>query len=73
MAEEKSYYVVDPEGKLTCRKCGVGLVKASAVFGYLDNAFPVEPPVRPKCGSVYVREDLAMGKVLTVEKVLEDK
>ena len=45
MAEEKSYYLVDPEGKLTCRKCGVGLVKASAVFGYLDNAFPVELPV----------------------------
>ena len=31
MAEEKSYYVVDPEGKLTCRKCGVQLVKANAV------------------------------------------
>ena len=45
MAEEKSYYVVDPEGKLTCRKCGVQLVKANAVFGYLDNAFPVELPV----------------------------
>ena len=68
MAEEKSYYVVDPEGKLTCRKCGVQLVKANAVFGYLDNAFPVELP-----GFVYVPEELAMGKVLSVEKVLEDK
>ena len=71
MAEEKSYYVVDPEGKLTCRKCGVGLVKASAVFGYLDNAFPVQLPVCPRCGFVYVPEELAMGKVLSVEKVLE--
>ena len=73
MAEEKSYYVVDPEGKLTCRKCGVQPVKANAVFGYLDNAFPVELPACPKCGFVYVPEELAMGKVLSVEKVLEDK
>ena len=58
---------------LTCRKCGVGLVKANAVFGYLDNAFPVELPVCPKCGFVYVPEELAVGKVLSVEKVLEDK
>ena len=73
MAEEKSYYVIDPEGKLTCRKCGVPLVKANAVFGYLDNAFPVEQPVCPKCGFVYVPEEHATGKVLSVEKVLEDK
>ena len=55
MAEEKkTYYVIDPEGKITCKKCGVPLVKADAVFGYLDNAFPVELPVCPICGFVYV-------------------
>lgn len=74
MAEDnKSYYVVDPEGKLFCHKCKVSLVKANAVFGYLDNAFPVELPVCPKCGFVYVPEELALGKVLSIEKVLEDK
>ena len=73
MPEEKSYYVIDPEGKLTCHKCGVPLVKDTAAFGYLDNAFPVELPVCPKCDFVYVPEELAMGKVLSVEKVLEDK
>ena len=73
MSGVKSCDVIDPEGKRTCRKCGVGLVKANAVFGYLDNAFPVELPVCPKCGFVYVPEELAMGKVLSVEKVLEDK
>ena len=67
MAEEKSYYVVDPGGRYRCLKCG------DAVFGYLDNAFPVELPVCPKCGFVFVPEELAMGKVLSVEKVLEDK
>ena len=73
MDEQKSYYVIDPEGKLSCHKCGVPLVRSNAVFGYLDNAFPVELPVCPKGGFVYVPEDLAMGKVLSVEKVLEDK
>ena len=73
MNETKSYYTIDPEGSLKCRKCGVSLVKANAVFGYLDNAFPVELPVCPKCGFVYVPEELATGKVLSVEKVLEDK
>ena len=52
MAEEKSYYVVDPGGRYRCLKCGVPLVKGDAVFGYLDNAFPVELPVCPKCGFV---------------------
>ena len=73
MAEDnKSYYVIDPEGKLKCKKCGISLVKANAVFGYLENAFPVEMPVCPKCGFVYVPEELALGKVLSVEKVLEE-
>ena len=49
MAEDKSYYAVDPGGRYRCLKCGVPLVKANAVFGYLDNAFPVScrlPEVR---------------------------
>ena len=62
MATEKTYYVIDPEGKLTCMK-----------FMYLDNGFPVELPVCPQCGFVYVPEELALGKVLSVEKALEDK
>ena len=73
MPEDKNYYVIDPQGKLICHKCGVPLVKGDAVFGYLDNAFPVQLPVCPRCGFVYVPEELPMGKVLSVEKVLEDK
>ena len=70
---EKKYYTVDPMGKLTCFKCKVPLVKGRASFGYLGNAFPVELPVCPKCGFIYVPEDLALGRVLTVERSLEDK
>ena len=40
---------------------------------YLENAFPVELPRCPKCGQVYVPETLATGKMLDVEKALEDK
>lgn len=70
---ERTYYTIDPQGKLTCRKCGVKLEKGRAKFLYLDNGFPVELPVCPVCGFVYVPEDLALGKVLAVEKSLEDK
>ncbi|HWQ50167.1 MAG TPA: hypothetical protein VN369_00060 [Terriglobales bacterium] len=74
MAEEKkSYYEIEKLGKLTCNKCRVALIKGSATFAYLDNAFPVELPVCPKCGFVYVPEELALGKVLSVERALEDK
>ena len=54
-------------------KCHVALVKGKAKFMYLDNGFPVELPVCPSCGFVYVPEALALGKVLSVEKALEDK
>ena len=34
---------------------------------------PGEVPLCPVCGFVYVPEELAVGKVLAVEKALEDK
>ena len=74
MAEDiRSYYSVETDGSIICHKCGVPLIKSNAVFAYLDNEFPVELPVCPSCGFVYVPEALALGKVLSVEKVLEDK
>ena len=73
MAAERNYYTIDPEGKLQCVKCGVKLIKGKAKFMYLDNGFPVELPVSLVCGFVYVPEELALGKVLSVEKALEDK
>ena len=60
MAVERTYYTIDPEGKLTCMKCKVPLVKGKAKFMYLENGFPVEMPVCPKCGFVYVPEELAV-------------
>ena len=70
---EKTYYSMDPMGKLKCHKCKKELVRGRAVFSYLGNAFPVELPVCPECGYIYVAEELAVGKVLSVERRLEDK
>ena len=67
---EKTYYSMDPMGKLMCHKCRRELVRGKAVFSYLGNAFPVELPV---CRYIYVPEELAVGKVLSVERSLEDK
>ena len=39
----------------------------------LFHRHPVELPLCPVCGFVYVPEELAVGKVLAVEKALEDK
>ena len=73
MPNEKTYYSLEAGGNMICHKCGIRLVKGIALFEYLENAFPVELPVCPQCGFVYVPEELAMGRVLSVEKVLEDK
>ena len=62
MAAERTYYTIDPEGKLTCMKCKVPLVKGKAKFMYLENGFPVEMPVCPKCGFVYVPEGAGSWK-----------
>lgn len=70
---DKVYYEIDPAGKLFCTTCQVKMEKRKAQFSYLDAAFPVELPVCPVCGFVYVPEDLALGRVLSVEKALEDK
>ena len=42
MAAERTYYTIDPEGKLTCMKCKVPLVKGKAKFMYLENGFPID-------------------------------
>ena len=61
MSEVKSFYEVDPKGQFICHKCGIPLVKSDAVFGYLNNAFPVEMPVCPKCGKPMLKRMARKG------------
>ena len=58
---------------MICQKCNVPLESGRVTVQYMENAFPVELPRCPKCGLVFVPETLAIGKMLEVEKALEDK
>lgn len=74
MAEVKQYDAefVPTEG-LVCSRCNAPLITCQVTLSYMDSAFPVELPGCPKCGMVYIPESLATGKILHVEKSLEDK
>jgi hypothetical protein len=56
-----------------CANCNIPLQTAQVDVGYLGNAFPVDLLKCPNCGLVFVPEDLALGKMVEVEKQLEDK
>jgi hypothetical protein len=56
-----------------CAVCGQPLVPGSVDVSYLGNSFPVELLKCPGCGLVFVPEELALGKMVEVEKALEDK
>ncbi len=56
-----------------CLKCNLPLEMGKIGISYLGNTFPVDLPKCPGCGQVYVSEDLALGRMAEVEKLLEDK
>jgi hypothetical protein len=62
-----------PTSPWVCAKCGEPLVAGKVTVAYLGSAYPVDLLRCPKCGLVLVPEDLALGKMLEVEKALEDK
>ena len=56
-----------------CGSCNVPLVLEKVDVAYLGNAFPADLWKCPRCGLVFVPEELALGKMVDVEKQLEDK
>jgi hypothetical protein len=56
-----------------CADCGQPLVPGKVDISYLGNSFPVDLLKCPNCGLVLVPEELALGKMAEVEKMLEDK
>ncbi len=58
---------------LVCAKCQLPLAPGKAHITYMKSTFPVELLCCPHCHAVYVPEELALGKMLAVEKTLEEK
>jgi uncharacterized protein with PIN domain len=56
-----------------CAKCNEPLVIKKAVFSYLGHTVAHEVQSCPKCGRVFIPEDLAEGNMAEVEEQLEDK
>jgi len=56
-----------------CEKCREKLTVGKVTVEYLGNQFVTDLPTCPKCGQVYISEDLATGKMAEVEQLLEDK
>ena len=62
-----------PKSVWLCAKCGEPLVPGKVTVAYLGSAYPVDLLKCPKCGLVFVPEELALGRMVEVEKSLEDK
>jgi hypothetical protein len=58
---------------LICFKCGVPLITEKTNFNYLRFNFSTDLPRCPKCGQVYIPEELVSGRMHEVETELEDK
>jgi hypothetical protein len=56
-----------------CGRCNRPLVIKRVSVSYMNSSFPVDLPVCPGCGQVFVTEALATGKMAEVEQALEDK
>jgi len=58
---------------LVCSKCNQTMTPGEVTVTYLDFSFPVELLRCPSCGAAHIPEELATGKMLEVEQLLEDK
>ncbi|GAB6178385.1 DNA-binding protein [Desulfobaculum senezii] len=56
-----------------CIHCGAHLTPSPVELVYLDSRFNVELPACPDCGFVLIPENIALGKMAEVERLLEDK
>ncbi len=63
---------INAEGWI-CQKCQIPLEQLPVDIAYLDSNFQVLLPRCPQCGFTYIPEELALGKMLEVERILEDK
>jgi len=56
-----------------CLACDELLKLDKVRIDYMNGSFTVELPCCPQCGMALVPEEIALGKMAEVEKLLEDK
>ena len=69
---EKRGGMVD-SGRLVCKKCNLPLMPGKVKFSYLGHEMVSEAPLCPKCGQVYLSEEIVNGRIRAIEGSLEDK
>lgn len=60
-------------GRWQCAACQTPLEPGQAELYYLENTFSVGVLVCPRCETALIPEEMATGKMLEVEQLLEDK
>ena len=65
--------LIAPYAGWSCAACGEVLVPGPVRATYMGSEFVIELPRCACCGLAIVPEDLATGKMLEVEQILEDK
>jgi len=58
---------------LICNRCQEELQLQRTYFTYLGHSFYADVPRCPRCGQVYIPEEMAKGRIAGVEMQLEDK
>lgn len=61
------------ESTMICHGCQVPLEPRKTDFTYLGHSFYTDVLRCPKCGQVFIPEELAKGRIAEVETQLEDK
>ena len=68
--------MIEEKGQISgwiCDKCKEKLKPDKVKAVYLQGNFEVDLMRCPVCRTVFISEELALGKMLEVEKTLEDK
>jgi len=58
---------------LICHKCRVPLICAETRFNYLGHDFKANMLRCPKCGQVFIPEEIVKGRMTEVELAFESK
>ncbi|HVI40474.1 MAG TPA: hypothetical protein VM577_07430 [Anaerovoracaceae bacterium] len=64
---------MEEKKELICHKCQVPLIYAETKFNYLEHDFKANMLRCPKCGQIFIPEDIVKGRMAEVEMAFESK